>query len=269
LNELLQFALRHGYAMLFLLVLVEQIALPVPAIPLLLAAGALAGAGHMNFFMALLVALVASLAADLFWYELGRRRGTRVLAFLCRISLEPDSCVRRTEDVFQRYGAPSLLIAKFIPGLNTAAPPLAGMVGMTRRRFLGYDAGGAAFWAGTFILLGWIFSDQLELIAATVAQFGNVLLALIIFGVPAAYVAFKYREKRKFLRDLEIARIHPHQVHEMMIAGETLAIIDLRHALDLLAHPATLPGAIHISPEDFETRHAEIPRDREIILYCT
>jgi membrane protein DedA with SNARE-associated domain len=269
LNELLQFAIRHGYTMLFLLVLIEQIGLPVPAIPLLLAAGALAGADQMSFAGALLVAVTAALIPDLSWFELGRRRGGRVLAFLCRISLEPDSCVRRTEDVFQRHGARSLLIAKFIPGLNTAAPPLAGMVGMSRGRFLAFDTAGAIGWAGSFMLLGWIFSEQLEVVAAYVAQFGNVLLAAIVFGIPAAYVAFKYREKRKFLRELEIARIHPHEVHAMMAAGESLTIIDLRHPLDLLANAATLPGALHIAPEHLETRHAEIPRDRDIILYCT
>jgi membrane protein DedA with SNARE-associated domain len=268
-NEVLQFALRHGYSMLFVLVLVEQIGLPLPAIPLLLAAGALAGADQMSFAGALGIAVVAALIPDLSWYELGRRRGGRVLAFLCRISLEPDSCVRRTEDVFQRHGPRSLLIAKFIPGLNTAAPPLSGVVGMTRARFLFFDTAGAIIWAGSFLLLGWIFSEQLELVAEYVAQFGNFLLALIVFGIPAAYVGIKYRQKRKFLRELEIARVLPQDVHAMMTAGEPLAIIDLRHALDLLAHPAALPGAIHIAPEEFEARHIEIPRDRDIILYCT
>lgn len=223
----------------------------------------------MSFAIALLVALAASLLADLFWYELGRRHGSRVLAFLCRISLEPDSCVRRTEDVFQRHGARSLLIAKFIPGLNTAAPPLAGMVGMTRRRFLSFDLVGAVVWAGSFMLLGWLFSNQLEEVAATIGRFGNALLALIVFGIPAAYVLFKYREKGKFLRALATARILPEHVHAMIVAGDTLTIIDLRHALDLLAHPAMLPGAVHIPPEHLELRHLEIPRDRDIILYCT
>jgi hypothetical protein len=140
---------------------------------------------------------------------------------------------------------------------------------MTRARFLFFDTAGAIIWAGSFLLLGWIFSEQLELVAEYVAQFGNFLLALIVFGIPAAYVGIKYRQKRKFLRELEIARVLPQDVHAMMTAGEPLAIIDLRHALDLLAHPAALPGAIHIAPEEFEARHIEIPRDRDIILYCT
>jgi membrane protein DedA with SNARE-associated domain len=162
LNETIQFLVQHGYALLFAWVLVEQIGLPVPAIPLLLAAGTLAGSGKMNLALAVGSAIIAALVADLFWYYLGRYRGSRVLKLLCRISLEPDSCVRRTEDVFTRHGAQSLLIAKFVPGLNTAAPPLAGIFHMPVSRFVLFDGLGAFVWAATFTGLGYIFSDQLE-----------------------------------------------------------------------------------------------------------
>src|SRR2546425_846428 len=147
-NETIQFLLRHGYSVVFGFVFAEQLGLPIPAIPVLLAMGALVGAGRLSFLPALAAAVVASVAADAVWYWLGRKRGYAVLNLLCRIALEPDSCVRRTENVFSRFGPGTLFFAKFIPGLSTAAPPLAGLFRMRAVRFLLNDAAGAALWAG-------------------------------------------------------------------------------------------------------------------------
>lgn len=157
LKEAVEFLIKHGYALLFGWVLVEQMGLPIPAIPLLIAAGALAGSGKMDLVLAVSLALVAAVLADLFWYFLGRYRGGRILKLLCRISLEPDSCVRRTENLFVRHGARSLLVAKFVPGLNTAAPSLAGIFRMPLRRFMLFDSLGGFFWVATFTGLGFIF----------------------------------------------------------------------------------------------------------------
>ena len=120
------FVLRHGYASFFAAVFIEQIGAPVPALPVLVAMGALAGLGNYSLTAALLTALVAALFADWAWFELGRRRGSAVLNFLCRISLEPDSCVRSTRSVWDRWGGRTLLISKFVPGLSTVAPPSRG-----------------------------------------------------------------------------------------------------------------------------------------------
>src|SRR5512143_2336981 len=150
-NEVIQFVLRHGYAVLFIGVLAEQIGAPVPAAPLLLAAGVLAGQRFLNFSAALILSVVACFISDLIWFLIGRYKGGSVLSMLCKISLSPDSCIRRTEDLFYRHGARSLLIAKFIPGLNTVAPPLAGVFRMTLLRFLLYDGAGACLWAGLFL----------------------------------------------------------------------------------------------------------------------
>lgn len=267
-NEAIEFLLRHGYAVLFLVVFAEQIGLPLPAIPVLLAMGALAGAGQMDYGLALGLAVVASVLSDLIWYSLGRSRGSAILNLLCRIALEPDSCVRRTEETFARYGARSLLFAKFVPGLNTAAPPLAGLFRMKLPSFLTFDALGALFYVGAFSLLGFIFSEQLERVAAVSLQLGGWLVVLLIGGL-AAYIAWKYVERRRFLRRLRIARISPEELHRKIVAGEDVLIVDLRHSLDFEAEPATLPGAVHIPPDQLEQRHPEIPRDRELILYCT
>ena len=153
-HETIDFLIEHGYTVLFAWVLVEQLGLPIPSLPLLLAAGALAGAGKFSFPMPIALAVLACMIADLLWYELGRRRGGKILGLLCRISLEPESCVRRTEDAFQNHASRSLLLAKFVPGLNTAAPPMAGMTGMRLPRFLLLDSLGALFYAGGAVLVG-------------------------------------------------------------------------------------------------------------------
>src|SRR5205814_8851986 len=130
----LQCLLRHGYRVLPTLVFAEQVGLPFPATPFLLAAGARAGRGHLSLWFCLALSAISAVLADVLWYQLGRKKGISVLQFLCRISLEPDSCVRRTEGVFAKQGARSLLVAKFVPGLSTAAPPLAGIFHMRGRR---------------------------------------------------------------------------------------------------------------------------------------
>jgi membrane protein DedA with SNARE-associated domain len=267
-NDTLEFVVRHGYAVLFVWVLAEQLGVPLPAVPMLLAAGALAGAGEINFGIALVIAVAASLISDSIWYELGRRRGSSVLRLLCRISLEPDSCVRRTEEVFARYGARSLLFAKFVPGLNTAAPPLAGIFGMSYIKFLMLNAAGAAIWAGGFGALGYLFAQQIEDVAQLSVGFGQASLWLLVTGL-AGYLGWRWYQRRSFVRGLRVARITPEELKKKLDAGEPLTIIDLRHPLDVLPYPQTLPGALRIAPEELPTRQAEIPRDRGIVLYCT
>jgi membrane protein DedA with SNARE-associated domain len=267
-DQTLDFLLRYGYSVLFLWVALEQIGLPIPSVPLFLAAGALAATGRMSLAGILGAGVVASLVSDLVWYEVGRRRGMRVLSLLCRWSLEPDSCVRRTEDVFSRRGASSLLVAKFIPGLSTMAPPLAGIVRMSPWRFLLLDGLGAAIWVGVFAGLGLLFSQQLAWLAERVATMGSWLLALLLGGL-AAYILWKWVARHRFLRRLRIARITPEDLRRKLEASEDVAIFDLRHALDFETDPYVIPGAVRLGAEELDRRHQEIPRDREIILYCT
>jgi membrane protein DedA with SNARE-associated domain len=235
------------------------------AAPLLIAAGALARAGKMNLTFAVALAFIAVILADLFWYSLGRYRGGRILKLLCRISLEPDSCVRRTENLFIRHGVRSLLVAKFIPGLNTAAPSLAGIFRMPLRRFMIFDSLGAFFWVVTVTSLGLIFSEQLEEIAL---RWGGWLVA-VLAGSLAAYVLWKFIQRRRFLRRLRIARITPKELMDKLTAGETISIVDLRQPMDIEAFPQMIPGALRIAMEEIEDRHGEIPRDRDVVLYCS
>jgi membrane protein DedA with SNARE-associated domain len=267
-NETLQFLIRHGYAVLFVWVFAEQLGVPLPATPLLLAAGALAGSGQLSLALSLGIPVVAALLGDLIWYEFGRRRGGKVLNLLCKISLEPDSCVRKTEMAFAQRGARSLLVAKFVPGLNTMAPPLAGIIGMRPTRFILFDSLGALFYIGTFVGLGFIFSNQIEQLAARVASLGFSFLVIVVGGF-GGYIGWKYVQRRRFIRSLRIARITPDDLRKKIEAGEDVVVVDLRGSLDFAAAPHTIPGAIRLAAEQLDADHHQIPRDREIVLFCT
>jgi len=269
LGEILEVLSQYGYVILFALVLAEQIGLPIPAVPVLLGVGALIGAARLNPALALGSALAASLLPDIVWYELGRRRGGRVLGFLCRIALEPDSCVRRTENLFIQRGRSALLIAKFLPGLSTLTPPLAGMVGIARWQFIALDAAGALIWAGAWMALGYVFADALELVASRADRLGHGLV-LVVAAILAGYVLVKFVQRRRCLRSLRIARITPEELRRRLETGDQpLAIIDTRSVLDVNAAPYAIPGALWITAEEIDRRHAEVPRDREIVLYCS
>lgn len=267
-NQAFEFLVHHGYAVLFLWVFVEQLGVPFPATPLLLAAGALAGSGQLSLPLAIGFAVVGSLLGDFVWFEFGRHRGRRVLNLLCRISLEPDSCVRKTEDAFAKRGARSLVVAKFVPGLNTMAPPMSGIIGMRLPRFVLFDALGALLYVGTFVGVGFVFSEKLEQVAGNVASLGFSLL-IIVAGGFAAYIAWKYVQRRRFIRSLRIARITAEELREKIEAGEEVVVVDLRSALDFELAQKTIPGAIRFAAEELDTNHNQIPRDREIVLFCT
>ncbi len=267
-HGLLEFLFRHGYLVLLAWVFSEQAGLPIPSIPLLLAAGALAGAGRLNFFLCLLACVFAAMVADTIWYELGRRNGIKILQLLCRISLEPDSCVRRTEGLFEKQGARSLLFAKFLPGLNTVATPLAGIFQMKFRKFLLFDAMGSLLWAGTFLGAGYIFSGQIEKIAEQAERLGGGLFVLLVGGL-ACYIAYKFAARQKFLRDLRVSRISVDDLKKKIDEGEELTIFDLRHSLDFEADPETIPGAYRMDSSELQEKGESLPPGREVILYCT
>jgi membrane protein DedA with SNARE-associated domain len=267
-NDLLDALVRYGYLVVFGWVFAEQIGLPIPAMPVLLAAGAVAGTGRLSVVFVLVLAGIASLVSDVIWYWIGRVGGGRVLGLLCRISLEPDSCVRRTEETFSRQGARSLLIAKFVPGYSTAAPPLAGMVQMRFARFVVFTGAGGLIWAGLFVGLGWLFSHQLELVASYAMRLGSWLVALLAAAL-AAHIARKYIARQRFLRRIRIARITPEELKGKLDAGEEVMVVDVRHRVEFESEPTIIPGALHLMIEELEARHQEIPRDRDIVLYCT
>lgn len=267
-HEVLEFLLHHGYVVLLGWVFIEQLGVPLPSLPILLAAGALAGTHHLSFFASLLIAVAASLVADWLWYELGRHKGIRILQVLCKISIEPDSCVRRTQGVFAKQGARSLLFAKFVPGLGTVTPPLAGIFHMRLSRFLLFDALGAALWSAGYMGIGYAFSGEIERVAERARALGGWLGVLLV-GALAAYLAYKYIARRRFLRELRIARITPEELKLKLDAREEVVIVDLRHHIDFEAAPETIPGAFHMDARELEEKNDSLPRDREIVLFCT
>jgi membrane protein DedA with SNARE-associated domain/rhodanese-related sulfurtransferase len=263
-NETMNFLTQHGTIVLFAAVLAEQIGLPLPAAPFLIAAGALVGTGQMSLSVAVVAAVVAALLGDQVWFELGRRRGRRVLNWLCRISLEPTSCVRRTEDFFARHGVRSLVVAKFVPGLSTIAPPLAGIVGLRVPQYLFYNGLGTVLWVGSGIGLGYVFSDQLERALSLAAQLGPTV-GLILLGGVTSYVV--YRAFQWYQVEHVVPRLTAQQVTEKLAAGEDPVIIDLRPVGDRHEIPG-IPGSLHLSSEEVIAKHYDLPRDRDVILYC-
>src|ERR1700757_1311707 len=217
-HSTLEFLIKHGYVVLLVWVFAEQLGLPVPSLPVVLAAGALAGTGHLSFWASLFFVSIAALSADSVWYTLGRRKGIRILQLLCKISLEPDSCVRRTEGIFSKQGARSLLLAKFIPGLSTVAPPLAGIFHMRARKFLLFDGLGSLDSGGFILGPGSTFGWETERRPERPGRRGGCLAVLIIAAL-AGYIAWKFFARQKFLRDLRIARISPEELKQELDSG--------------------------------------------------
>ena len=260
--------LEYGLLVLFVWVFVEQAGIPLPVAPLLLAVGALAAANKVSLPLALALTIGASLLADLLWYAIGRRRGGQALGILCRVTLEPDFCVRRAQDLFLKHRLRSLLLGKFLPGLNPLVAGLAGVAGISTARFIAYDVGSAALWAGTWTGLGYLLRDVLAEVTAWLSQLGEgaIALAAVVF---LGYIAVKYVQRQRFLRQLRIARIAPEDLRRKLDAGEPALVVDLRNAMDVAEVPYTIPGALRMSPDELEARHLEISRDADIVLVCT
>jgi membrane protein DedA with SNARE-associated domain/rhodanese-related sulfurtransferase len=249
-------------------VLADQLGLPLPSLPVVLAAGVMAGTGTLNLAAVLTLAALAAFLSDALWFEIGRRKGGSVLKFACRASLEPVSCVRRAKNMFAHRSRWTLLMSKFVPGLNVVASPLAGMSTMGRGEFQILNGLGALLFALALVLPGYWLSTQLEPFLALAAKSGQWLTTacLLAFG---GYLTLKYLRRAHFIRRLRLARISPEELLAKLDGGTRPAILDLRHPLDFEVSPQTLPGAIRLAPEELSDRHHEIPRDREIVLYCT
>jgi membrane protein DedA with SNARE-associated domain/rhodanese-related sulfurtransferase len=260
--------LTYGYLLLFAWVLIEQFGIPLPSTPVLLAAGALSVDGPIRFHLAFGTAVAATLIADSTWFLVGRRHGHHVLKILCKLSLEPTTCVRRTQDSFGRRRGVLLAFAKFVPGLAMLAPPVAGQNGMAFGSFLLFDGIGASLWVGVLLLIGRLFGDALKRDPSLLNWAGRFSGALLVLGIVGFLLGRVYR-RRVVLKQLAASRLEPQELKRMLDAGEPVCIVDLRHPLELVPDPYILPGALHFSPAEITARHLEIPRDRDVVLYCT
>jgi membrane protein DedA with SNARE-associated domain/rhodanese-related sulfurtransferase len=259
--------LVYGYFLLFGWVLVEQLGIPLPATPVLLAAGALSAEHEISFLLALGSGVAASLVADSAWFYIGRYWGHRVMGVLCRLSIEPTVCVRQTESSYGKHHARTLLFAKFVPGLSILAPPVAGQKGMGYQRFLVFDGAGALIWVGVLLGVGRAFGSVLQKNPGLLDWAGKFSGALLAVGI-VGFLAGRFIRRRMILHKLIEARLEPEELKNWLDAGEDVFIVDLRSADDLAAEAFTLPGALHIAPDALSKRHLEIPRDRDIVLFC-
>ena len=256
---------QYGLLLVFVNVLVEQLGAPVPAYPTLIITGAMAQGGQYPAALLLLVAVVAALVADFTWYLAGRRYGRRVMAQLCRISLSPDSCVRQTESIYLRWGARSLLVAKFIPGFASIASALSGTMGTRRSSFLLYDALGSALWAGLGIFLGSLFSSAVDDLLDVLGQLGHYGMMLVAVAL-AIFVANKWWQRRRFRRSLDMARISVDELSKLLDQGLAPTIIDVRSPLS--QQGGRIPGAVTISNQEIQTFVFDGPIEGEVVVYC-
>jgi len=268
LRSLIQLLVHYGIAVVAANVFLEQIGAPVPAVPTLIVSGALTRNGQLSSTAVLIAAVVSSILADWIWFLLGRRYGYRILKTLCRISLSPDSCVRETEANFERWGLKSLLIAKFVPGFSTVAPPLAGATGRSTVQFLLYDGAGAFLWAGSAIAIGRIFYKVIDRVLDYLENLGGwaVVIVLVLLAI---IILVKWSQRARILRDLRMARISVEELKELIDTGKRPIVLDVRTGAQRQRQQTHIPGAIVATADEVPSRIAGISPDAEIVLYCT
>ena len=267
-EELTALLAQHGLSLVFLNVLLTQSGVPVPSMPMLIVAGAFAAQGQMSLAALLLATVTASLAGDTMWYLAGRRYGYRILRTLCRVAIEPDSCVKQTENIFERWGAPSLMIAKYVPGFSTVAPPLAGTMQLGFPPFLAYSAVAALLWAALPIALGIVFSNQVELALERLESMGTGALA-VIAALVLLYVLAKTFERFLLIRFLRMVRIGAPELRGLLDEGARPLILDVRSRTARRLDPRRIPGAVAVDIDAPELAVVDVPPDRDVIVYCT
>lgn len=257
-----------GLSVIFLNVLCNQLGLPVPAVPTLVVAGAMAADGRLPAAPVFGLAVAACLIGDSAWYLAGRSFGARVMNLLCRVSLTPDTCVNQTQTSFERWGSKVLIVAKFVPGLGLVAPPLAGATRMGAVRFLCYSALGGALWVGAALFGGVLLKPQIERLLPRVAGLGGITITLILVLL-AAYIGYKWWERYRFNKALDMARIGVTELCERLKEAPPPVVLDVRSHTAQGLELRRIPGALHMPLQDVGQQLGELPRDRDIVLYCT
>jgi membrane protein DedA with SNARE-associated domain/rhodanese-related sulfurtransferase len=266
-QELLRLFDQHGPLLVFLNVLVEQFGLPVPAVPSLLVAGMLAAQGQLVAWQVLLLAVLASGIANFSWFLAGRRHGMRVLGLMCRISLSPDACVRRTENTFTRWGLAALLVARFVPGLSAVSSPLAGAMGFGAGRFLLFDSLGTALWAGSAIGAGMLFNRQVDALIGALSQIGGFAI-VVLAALLALFIAWRWVERQRLLGFVRRHRIDALQLRALLAAEAPPGVVDVRSQATRALDPRRIPGARESDIEGVRALLADVPLDHEVVLYC-
>lgn len=258
---------EYGLLLVFVNVLLERAGLPLPATPTLLVCGALAATGRLSAWEIFALALVACVIGDTLWYFAGRFYGRRVMKFLCRVSLSPDSCVRTTENRFERWGRLTLVLAKFVPGLSTVARPLAGAMRLPLGSFELLNGLGSVLWAGAAIGTGMLFQTQIGLLLLRLRDLGT-LAGELTLGVLAGYIAYKWWERRRFNNVLRLPRITVEELRRLAAEQRAPVVVDVRSAIGREQDRRCIPGALEMGLEEVTARLGELPLEREIVFYC-
>lgn len=265
--DLIALLQTYGVLIVFAIVLVEQAGMPIPAFPILVVAGALSVDGGVSWPAAIGVAVVACLISDLFWFRAGRFYGKRILNLLCRISLSPDYCVSQTEDKFRRFGPKSLIVSKFIPGFNIIASPMSGALGVPTPRFLAFSITGSLFWSGTGVAVGAAFHKSVDKVLQALGEMGTTAL-LVLLALLALFIGYKYVERRRFLKGVQIERIGVGELVSLMEQGHDPLIVDARSATARQLQQS-IPGAIVFGDCEPQTLMATLDKDRHVVVYCS
>jgi len=258
----------YEYLLLLAWVVVDRVGIPLSAAPILVVAGALSAGHGLSLSLALLAGFLGAMLADIALFLIGRRYGQRVMGLICKMSFEPAACVRRTQDLLGRHSIATLTLAKFVPGLATLTSPVAARNGMPFRQFLLLDGIGSALWVGSLLAVGYFFRDLLvrePRLWTWAVEFSGVLFVISI----VALLIWRIVRYRLAVNQLAAARLNPEELKRQLDSGRDVFIVDLRHPLELLAEPFTLPGAVHFSPDALAAGNQIIPRDRDVVLYCT
>lgn len=265
--DLMKLVTEQTAAVVFIATLAARIGAPVPAAPVLVVAGGLLAGGQVSLVAILLAALLANVLGDGLWFYAGRRYGYRILRLLCRISLSPDACVRESESLITRWGGASLIAAKYVPGVSVVAPPMAGALGMSLVRFLSFELLAAAIWACSFLALGWVFSEQIQLILQRLAQAGGI--ATLVLLAIAALLGWRYWRRRKSLQNLAMPRISVDELDTLIAQNRATVVIDVRSEAALMLSPQRIPGArTHTLRELQNGLAVDLPPEAEVVIYC-
>lgn len=262
-------ALRLSYPLLWASVFARQLCLPVPAVLFLMTAGAMVHRGELNLLAVLCASVLGCLCGDLVWFEAGRFWGSRIIRMLSIFSNNPQRSTQKSKEIFARWGVRSLVFAKFVPGLDGITPPLAGMEGTRRSEFLTFDGVGSFFWSAAYAGLGYIFSERLSSIAASLGRIGDLIA--VVVGVPLlCYVLWRAWVLIRMLRFLRMRMISPSLLKSKLDEGMPIAVIDLLNYEEMKDPVAGIPGAVRIDLERLTRRsHVTIPENTEIVLYCS
>ena len=258
----------YGLSLVFGNVLLEQVGLPIPAVPTMIAAGAFAAEGQYPLLAVLAVAFAACVIGDATLYLVGRLYGHRVMKLMCSISLSPDSCVRQTSLHFERWGGWTLVLGKFLPGIGTVSAPLAGVMRVGWLRFLLLSGVGSVLWAGLAVGAGALLHEQVNELLAGLESLGGAAL-VVVGGLVIGYIALKWWQRRRFYKTLRMARITVDELHALMDRKEEPVVVDLRPVSDRTSDGRSIPGARAIDLAEIDRQLGQFPKDRDIVFFCS